>query len=423
MKTFFSSEIRKNTFRLLSANAISQLIGLAVYPLVTRLYSPGEFGLYNIFITLCGILFILSTGRYEYAIVLPKSHKDAAALAVVCFRVACWFTLLLFFISIVFYSQILAILHLEELDRLIYLIPILVFINALGLIGMYWCNRFKNFGAVGRYWMSQNSVNSTMKIIFGFLKYTLFGLVWSFFAGVVAGTVSFLFAGKYRKNFRLWRNIRKEHVKQMACHYSNYPKYNLPHAFINTLSAGLPVFLFGHFFGNELVGFYGLAILISFRPINLLTTSFYQVLYQRMAEQYNRKESIYLLFKKFCLHAFSVLIPCFILIYFISGPVVKYFFGFEWLEAATILNILLPWLLFCFITGIFEFIPALFFQQKKAFMIEILYGTGRLLAILLGIYMQDYYISLFAYSMVGAGFKLFQLGWFRHLIISYEHKF
>ncbi|MCD7978151.1 MAG: oligosaccharide flippase family protein [Tannerellaceae bacterium] len=420
MKALFSSELKRNAFRLLSANVLSQFIGLAVYPVVTRLYSPEEFGLFNIFTTLCGILFVLSTARYEYAIVLPRSTKDAAALVRLCMRIAFLFSLILLLLIIVFHTQILALFHMESLGILLYLVPLLVVLNAAGLTCMYWFNRLKKFNLVGRYWMSQNIVNSSLKVVLGAMKYTGSGLIYSYFAGFLAAVCSFFLFVNNEKSIRLWISVRQEQIRKVAKVYQNYPKYNLLHALTNIVSTGFPILIFGHFFGNEIVGYYGLAFLIGFRPINLVTTSLYQVLYQKISDLCNKRQPVYSLFKRFCIQATGVLLPSFILIYFISTPVIRYLFGADWIEAASILKILLPWLGACFISGIFEFIPFLFSRQRKALSIEICYALSRLSAIFIGVYMNDFYISLMAYASISFFFKVYQWVWYRKLVRSYE---
>ena len=71
-----SSGVR-NFSKLLSANVMAQVLGLVVYPILTRMYAPEDFGLLNLFLSIGGVLAILSTAEYYYAIVLPKEDKDA----------------------------------------------------------------------------------------------------------------------------------------------------------------------------------------------------------------------------------------------------------------------------------------------------------------------------------------------------------
>ena len=67
----------RNFAKLLSANVVAQVIGLVVYPILTRMYAPEDFGLLNLFLSIGAVLIILSTAEYYYAIVLPKEEREA----------------------------------------------------------------------------------------------------------------------------------------------------------------------------------------------------------------------------------------------------------------------------------------------------------------------------------------------------------
>ena len=69
-----SSGVR-NFAKLFSANVVAQAIGLLVYPILTRIYSPEDFGLLNLFLSIGNVLVILSTMEYYNAIVLPSEDK------------------------------------------------------------------------------------------------------------------------------------------------------------------------------------------------------------------------------------------------------------------------------------------------------------------------------------------------------------
>ena len=67
------SEFGRNSAKLLSSNAIAQIIGLLIYPILSRLYSPDDFGLVNLFLSIGGVITLFATAEYQYAIMLPKS--------------------------------------------------------------------------------------------------------------------------------------------------------------------------------------------------------------------------------------------------------------------------------------------------------------------------------------------------------------
>ena len=67
----------KNTFFLISGAGLSQLIPFVFSPILTRLYTPEDFGRLAIYMACCSIFSIVSTGLYEMSIMLPKADKKA----------------------------------------------------------------------------------------------------------------------------------------------------------------------------------------------------------------------------------------------------------------------------------------------------------------------------------------------------------
>ena len=63
----------------------SQLIPLILLPILTRYFSPEEFGFLAIFMAITQLIAIASTFRLEMAVVLPKKDTDAAILCLTAF--------------------------------------------------------------------------------------------------------------------------------------------------------------------------------------------------------------------------------------------------------------------------------------------------------------------------------------------------
>ncbi|MDE7338633.1 MAG: hypothetical protein K2M92_05010, partial [Bacteroidales bacterium] len=76
----FKSEAIRNTGKLVSANAVAQALALLFYPLLTRLYSPDDFGVLNLFLSIGGVLLLVANADYHYALLLPKSEKKAVSV-------------------------------------------------------------------------------------------------------------------------------------------------------------------------------------------------------------------------------------------------------------------------------------------------------------------------------------------------------
>ena len=108
LRSIVKSSGVRNFTKLLSANVMAQVIGLVVYPILTRMYAPEDFGLLNLFLSIGNVVLVISLADYYYSIVLPKEDNDAAALAHVS-SVSLIVTVLLLTVSILFAHPISAL--------------------------------------------------------------------------------------------------------------------------------------------------------------------------------------------------------------------------------------------------------------------------------------------------------------------------
>src|SRR5664280_2838329 len=92
------SELLKNTSILISGTALAQLIPILLQPILRRYYTPDIFGAYSVYFSIVGILAIVSSFKYELAIILPRTDKEAANI---------------FFLS----ALILSLIHISEPTR------------------------------------------------------------------------------------------------------------------------------------------------------------------------------------------------------------------------------------------------------------------------------------------------------------------
>jgi O-antigen/teichoic acid export membrane protein len=85
----------RNVLTLMTGTTLAQAIPIAVSPILTRLFSPAEFGVFAVYLAIVSVLAILATGRYELAIMVPKKDRDAAALAVAAFMLSLFVSLVI----------------------------------------------------------------------------------------------------------------------------------------------------------------------------------------------------------------------------------------------------------------------------------------------------------------------------------------
>jgi O-antigen/teichoic acid export membrane protein len=76
------SRFARNALTVARANLLAQALPLLAAPLLTRLYSPADFGTLALFVSALGVVQALSTGRFDWSVPNAKSSTMAAALLV-----------------------------------------------------------------------------------------------------------------------------------------------------------------------------------------------------------------------------------------------------------------------------------------------------------------------------------------------------
>ena len=414
-KRWSKQEFTRNSFTLLSTSTLAQLITFAVYPIITRLYSTQDLGVLNLWLSIIAVLAILSTGRYEPAIVMEKEDSGARAL---------WQLTLLVNLGVLIIGQLAFTVFAhpiaslcknpEGIEPWLPFIPLMVLLMGLWQGLNNYCIRQKHFKSIGEYNLVKSTVNSGLKVGFGFAGFLRSGLITSTliaFASALAWSLIRVKV-KIRELFRWdWQEM-----KAMAKKYANFPKFEMPHAMSNTLASNLPILILPLSFGMDQIGLFSLALMIGFCPVNLFTNSMDQVLYKSVVDRRQKEEPVWPLIANFCKKTALVLLPFFVVFFFIAEWFFGLLFGTEWIQAGEYFKILLPWLFLVTMTSSLTFIPKIFFKQRTAMLIEFTYIILRVLALCVGIWMQSFVAAIICFSAVSAVMVAIQLIWYFCLI-------
>lgn len=412
------TDTAKKSAKLLSANIVAQVIGLIIYPVLTRLYSPDDFGLFNLFSSIGSILALLATAEYQYAIVLPKRDKDAIALFQTGGFIALTVTALIA-LTIPFRRSIAGLFNTPQLADWYFLLPLLVAGSACWNLLNYWMTRKKQFGNIGFYQLSQSIINAGTKYFFGISGFLAGGLIVSTVIGSIAAFVVSLTIS-LRKYVIQFAHVNLNRCKYVAKKYANFPKFSLVRAFINQFFGQIPVLLLTPAFGTEHIAYWSVAVLLSFTPINLISKSLYQVLFQKTANDVQQKKSILPFYKKFVCITFVITALTFCLLYPVLPWLTKFLLGEAWGITGTYIRYMLPWLAVSLVAASMCSVVDIFFQQRKALFFEILLAAARLCGILMGIITNNFAVSIAGYAMGSALVILMQLCWFMRFIKQYE---
>jgi O-antigen/teichoic acid export membrane protein len=415
---FTRSEIVRNSTKLLTANVVAQVVGLLVYPILTRLYSPDDFGLLNLFLSIGGVLVLLATADYQYAIVLPKEDDKARAV----FQVGAFTTIcvsVLCLLAIPFSTPIATLFNAPNLANWLWLMPFFVLIYALWTLLNYWYTRRKNFGQISAYQVTQSSLGALSKIGFGVTGATSSGLIVS---SIIAPFVALVanICINFKQKLADLLHIDRNACRIVAREYANFPKFSLPRALVNNLSSNLPSLLLTPFFGLANLGFWGMGITLAFRPLNIISASIYQVMFEHITERVNQRQSIAHFLRKFLRLSALIFIPCFAALYFILPWLTSWLLGADWEITGHYIRWMLPWLTMSMLVAPICFLSDIFSKQKIGLLLEILLVCARLAGMLVGIVTNNFYNAIIGYSLGSALVIAVQLAWYISLIVRYE---
>jgi len=323
-----SSDLFKNISTLVAGTAIAQLIPILLQPVLRRFYSPEIYGAYAVYLSLVGILFILSSFRYELAIVLPKKDKEAANVLGLSQLLNLLFNILLIIIIISFKSGILKFLNIPpKYSFFIFLVPLGTFLYNLYQSLNYWLIREKGFLAISTNKFIRRGSEGTMQVLFKYIQVQI-GLIVGDLIGHIANVISgFVQCRKLNLSCNYISIIKIRYVFKK---YFEYPKYNLISTFMGALSYLIPAIFINKFFSSEFTGYYDLSKLVLSIPLSLIAGSIANVLLQRISEKYLTSSSI----KKDLLSILAVVVSIslleVIIIKLFAIEIFTLFFGKQW---------------------------------------------------------------------------------------------
>jgi O-antigen/teichoic acid export membrane protein len=397
-------EYNKNILKLFSGTAMAQIVLFISVTIIAKQYGPSEYGVYAGFVAAISILSIISTGKYELAIMLPKMESEVINLMNLSYSInllVC--SIISIFIVFLPISYLNWIFGIDNDNILLFLIiPLATYLLGAFQILNYWLVREKKYTIL--------SLNKILRsILFGLLAIIL-GFKWpQALYLVIALTLSHLISNIFlrlnikgvninTKSIFINQNIRG--LKDVAKRYIDFPLYILPAEFMNVVCAQLPVFVFLWVFNPTESGYFSFILTGFSIPISLLAGAILDVFKERAAKDYREtgscKDAYMQTFKKMLL----ISVVPFALLFFIGDDLILIFFGDKWAGATEFLDIMLVMFFFKFISSPLSFIFYIVNKQKEDFLWHIYILLTTVLVLYIGaIVYKDIFLTLKLYSI------------------------
>lgn len=171
------NEFTKNVLMLMTGTTVAQALPIAISPILTRLYTPEDFGIAALYIAISTIIGSIATGRYELAVMLPEEDDEALNLVVLGLFIASILSVILFIVVIIFNQQICNLLNNEEISLWLYFIPLSVFFIGLFNVLRFYNNRIKQYKDLAKANVFKSVTSAIVRLSVVFIKPGPTGLI------------------------------------------------------------------------------------------------------------------------------------------------------------------------------------------------------------------------------------------------------
>ncbi len=422
---FADSRFFREGLTLISGNVWAQLIAFAAYLVLARLFSPEDMGLYTVFYSYIDVLIIFSTGRYELAVVLAKDESEAQTVSRLALRINMFFCLLLLaVVAAVVLAQGSGMLQRSKMGHIALLIPPMVFFCGTSRVYAALLNRVREFRHIALSEVVGSTAGLLAKVLMGLpclamTAWHTLGLSLGTVIGKAASNINYLIKMK-QMGLQLVARHDFAAERSVACRYRNFPLFTMPKDFVNSFSYNLPFLWLAHYFDKAEVGLLGLALTFTFRPINILNSAFERLLYVRVAEKVQRRQSVAADLRRFVLWLNVAALPCFVVLFLYADVLFGLLFGGRWAGCGYYVRCLLPWVYIMLTSTSLMFISNIFSRQRTEFYFYIVLMLLRVVAVVVGIVSGNFRLAILLFALAGAVVSAVLLVWCARLVGNYE---
>jgi O-antigen/teichoic acid export membrane protein len=373
------SEFSRNVLTLMTGTTIAQAIPIAISPILTRIYTPEDFGVYTLFVAIAAIFGSVVNGRYELAIMLPKKDEDAINIFALGFIITCVISLLLLITVVLFNDYFTTLLSNEEIGLWLYFVPLAVFLTGIFNLLNYFNNRKKNYKDLTKATIIRSIVGGIIQLSVGLAKQGVTGLV----SGQIIA--QFFAITKLLKNIIKDKNlilkISKVKIIALAKRYKDLPKYSVLATLANVLSHNLTNILISSFYTITTLGFYALVQRVLGIPSTIIGFSIGQVFLQQATIEKQQTGKTINTFSKTVKKLLIIGLPSFTILFFIVEDLFAFIFSEEWRVAGIYAKIIIPWFFISFVASTVSGVDTVMEKQKKYLIFNILLLTIAIIVI------------------------------------------
>ena len=374
----------------------AQILLVLAAPILTRLYTPDDFGLLAVYGSLLAIIGVVASLHYELAIPLPEEDNDAANIVVICLVLVVATGLFTGATSFLWGGVIAELLGVPKLVKYLWLLPLGIVLTGFYTVFNYCGIRDKRFGDIATARLNQALATLAIQIV-GF-KLGVVALLLGQVIGQAVGTIRLAIQTLKNPGFS---HLSMYKIKTNLVRYKEFPMYATGSSLVNTAGHQLPPLIFAMFFSAGTAGLYALANRLLTIPANLIGGALAQVFLSHGVDRHREGTlgEMYALLQNMLVR---IGLPPTIFIVLVGPELFVIVFGEIWREAGVFSQWLAIGTFFGFIVSPLSQIFTILEKQKLGMILQFSLFLLRSIGILFGVWLNSILWAVILFSVGGA---------------------
>ncbi len=411
------ADLTKNTFVKSAATlafgaGASQLLLIIAAPLLTRLYSEEQFGVFAAVYSVMMIAGVASTGRYDPAILIQREPAKAAQVFRLCLTVTMMVAVAAAAVVFAFHQSLGRLTGLGKHPWYLLLVPLYIVLDGGNKALNCWNLYRTSFSRLSQSKIAQAIATITTQTSAGYAGAGPLGLITGQLFGLLT-VVVWLFR-PVRMDLHSLPKSSSATLKEVAVEYHKFPCLFLPADFLNVFANQIPVLLMTSFFGPAVVGWYALTQRVLATPLSLVSSAILDVFKERSARDFRETGNCLALYRStFRALAWLGVIP-FLILGIVAPRAFNFIFGADWMQAGHYAQLLAPMFYLRFVASPLSYV--IYVAQKPK--IDFFWQAGLVLVSLGAMFAGKFFMA--PEIAIGSFSAAYCLMYVVYIVISYR---
>lgn len=383
----------KNIAKLSFGTILGQIISIISLPIYTRIYGIEIIGQW----TLVNSISIIINSFSDLGLLNSIMLEDNDEGAIKTYQTISTISMIITFLSCIIYFLYYFFLNKNNYWN-IFSTSILIFLWSFTLqqiqLCYTWLNRKKKYNVLMKNPVLNNLTMSVISIFLGVLGFKNFG----YFVGMLFGQFVTLIHMKIHLP-KKFITINLNQIYSVIKQYNSFVIYQLPSTVLLQFKSQLPTLLFSTLFGNELLGYYSIAMRLLNIPTTFLANSIGKVYFQNIADLKNDLNLI----GHFTLKSLNYAMKCSVfplaLILSCSDILLITVFGSDYVIAGNFTRLMTIYGFFMFLSMSTSGVAIVINKQKYLLVSGVFQILGIMLSFYFGACLKSTYIALIFMSV------------------------